>query len=109
MFRLSARYRNPRRKRSGYSVLVVELLEPRAMLSNLPLVQYVNPFIGTSPAAGDPGGFSFEAGDVFPGTTTPQGMAAFSPDTYPNNQAGGYWYPDSQIRSFSIDHFSGTA
>jgi predicted alpha-1,2-mannosidase len=35
-------------------------------------------------------------------------MVAFSPDTtHENVIAGGYWYPDSAIKDFSLTHFSG--
>jgi predicted alpha-1,2-mannosidase len=85
--------------------LVVETLEDRCLLS-LNLIPYVNPFIGTNPAPTAHYGFSFDAGDVFPGPTTPEGMVQFSPDTT-SNIAGGYYYPDNIIKSFSLDHFSG--
>jgi predicted alpha-1,2-mannosidase len=82
-------------------------LEERCLLSgNLDLTPYVNPFIGTNPAPTAHYGFSFDSGDVFPGATTPEGMVQFSPDT-PSNIAGGYYYPDRVIKSFSLDHFSG--
>jgi predicted alpha-1,2-mannosidase len=80
-------------------------LEDRCLLS-LDLTPYVNPFIGTAPAPTAHYGFSFNSGDVFPGPTTPEGMVQFSPDT-PSNIAGGYYYPDGVIKSFSLDHFSG--
>src|SRR6516162_5867219 len=85
--------------------LLVETLEDRCLLS-LDLTPYVNPFIGTAPAPTAHYGFSFNSGDVFPGPTTPEGMVQFSPDT-PSNIAGGYYYPDGVIKSFSLDHFSG--
>ncbi len=61
-----------------------------------PLSAFVNPFIGTA-----------NSGDTFPGATSPQGFVQFSPDTYPTDIAGGYYYGDNSIRSFSVDHFSG--
>jgi predicted alpha-1,2-mannosidase len=70
------------------------------------LTSYVNPFIGTSPSPLANYGFSFNTGDVFPGADYPMGMFQFSPDT-PSNQAGGYWYPDTTIKGFSLRHFSG--
>lgn len=71
-----------------------------------PLTSYVNPFIGTSPSPGANYGFAFDTGDVFPGAACPLGLLQFSPDT-PSNQAGGYYYPDTSIKGFSVRHFSG--
>ncbi len=72
---------------------------------NLPLTQYVNPFIGTSPGSGDPG-FPNDSGDTFPGASYPLGMLQWSPDT-PTNIPGGYYYPDTTIKDLSLTHFSG--
>jgi predicted alpha-1,2-mannosidase len=70
------------------------------------LASYVNPFIGTEPAAANlhlgPG---FDTGDVFPGAAFPHGMVQWSPDT--TNSAGGYRYFHSTIQGFSLTHFSG--
>src|SRR5215210_6030998 len=57
------------------------------------LIQYVDPFIGTS-------GF----GNTFPGPTLPFGMVQWSPDTTTN---GFYKYDGSVIRGFSLTHLSG--
>ncbi len=73
--------------------------------SNLNLTQYVNPFIGTAPG-GSSFGFSGDSGDTFPGATYPMGMVQWSPDTT-SNLPGGYYYPDSTIKGFSLTHFSG--
>jgi predicted alpha-1,2-mannosidase len=93
----------------------IELLEKRQLLSQMNLTQYVNPFIGTSPTPNGNGGFLGNTGDVFPGAVWPFGMVQFSPDTWstttsppgPEEIPGGYWYSDSEIRSFSLTHFSG--
>lgn len=69
------------------------------------LTQYVNPFIGTAPGGGN-FGFGGNSGDVFPGAACPRGLFQFSPDT-PANLPGGYHYPDTTIKGFSVRHFSG--
>ena len=73
--------------------------------SLLPLTQYVNPFAGTAPGS-DKFGFGGNSGDVFPGALWPRGMVQYSPDT-PTNLPGGYNYPDTSIKGFSLTHFSG--
>ncbi|MEO7073777.1 MAG: GH92 family glycosyl hydrolase [Ktedonobacterales bacterium] len=65
----------------------------------------VNPFIGTAPG-GTHFGFSGDSGDTFPGATYPAGMVQWSPDT-PSKLPGGYYYPDTTIKGFSLTHFSG--
>jgi predicted alpha-1,2-mannosidase len=66
----------------------------------LNLTQFVNPFIGT-------GGRSlFGGGHTFPGAAYPFGMVQWSPDTV-SNPPGGYSYYDSEIKGFSLTHFSG--
>jgi len=72
---------------------------------NLNLTEYVNPFIGTSPG-GSSFSFSGDSGDTFPGATYPMGMLQWSPDTT-SNLPGGYYYPDTAIKGFSLTHFSG--
>lgn len=69
------------------------------------LTDFVNPFIGTAPGGGH-FGFTGDSGDVFPGATYPAGMMQWSPDTT-SNLPGGYYYPDSTIKGFSLTHFSG--
>jgi predicted alpha-1,2-mannosidase len=69
------------------------------------LTQFVNPFIGTAPG-GNNFGFYGNSGDVFPGAAFPRGLFQFSPDT-PSGIAGGYNYPDTTIKGFSVRHFSG--
>lgn len=81
-------------------------LPPAHAASQQNLTRYVNPFIGTNPCPGCNYGFSFDTGDVFPGATYPMGMVQMSPDT-PSNIPGGYYYPDSMIKDFSLTHFSG--
>ena len=71
------------------------------------LAQFVDPFIGTAPAPSAHYGFEFDGGDVFPGATYPLGMLYWSPDTAEHSIAGGYWYPDTSIKGFSLTHFSG--
>jgi predicted alpha-1,2-mannosidase len=76
--------------------------------SELPLAQYVNPFIGTEPNPHTQFGFAWDTGNVFPGAVWPRGMVAWSPDTtHADKIAGGYWYPDQAIEGFSLTHFSG--
>jgi predicted alpha-1,2-mannosidase len=92
-------------------VLVPALLGLSLLLgfTNIPtqpeLTDYVNPFIGIAPGGGH-FGFTGDSGDVFPGATYPAGMMQWSPDTT-SNLPGGYYYPDSTIKGFSLTHFSG--
>lgn len=60
------------------------------------LIQYVNPFIGTT-----------NGGLTFPGAVYPFGMVAWSPDTNSKSYSGGYEYKDNQIMDFSLTHYSG--
>ena len=69
------------------------------------LTEYVNPFIGTAPG-GTHFGLSGNNGDTFPGAVYPTGMVQWSPDTT-TLIPGGYFYPDSIIKGFSLTHFSG--
>nr|WP_321234428.1 GH92 family glycosyl hydrolase [uncultured Psychroserpens sp.] len=64
-----------------------------------PLINYVNPFIGT-------GGH----GHTYPGATMPFGMMQLSPDTRLDGWDGcsGYHYSDVYIYGFSHTHLSGT-
>ncbi|WP_040279235.1 GH92 family glycosyl hydrolase [Psychroserpens damuponensis] len=64
-----------------------------------PLIEYVNPFIGT-------GGH----GHTYPGATMPFGMMQLSPDTRLDGWDGcsGYHYSDEYIYGFSHTHLSGT-
>ena len=64
-----------------------------------PLVEYVNPFIGT-------GGH----GHTYPGASSPFGGVQLSPDTRLEgwDGCGGYHYSDSIIYGFSHTHLSGT-
>jgi predicted alpha-1,2-mannosidase len=64
-----------------------------------PLIEYVNPFIGT-------GGH----GHTYPGATMPFGMMQLSPDTRLDGWDGcsGYHYSDAYIYGFSHTHLSGT-
>jgi predicted alpha-1,2-mannosidase len=69
------------------------------------LAQYVNPFSGTQPGGPD-FGTGGGAENTFPGADVPFGMVQWSPDTV-QRQPGGYYYPDNQIKGFSLTHFSG--
>ena len=64
-----------------------------------PLINYVNPFIGT-------GGH----GHTYPGASLPFGMMQLSPDTRLEGWDGcsGYHYSDEYIYGFSHTHLSGT-
>ena len=69
-------------------------------------VQYVDPFIGTQPAAANTHlGSGFDSGNVFPGAVYPHGMVQWSPDT--TTAPGGYRYSQHTIQGFSLTHFSG--
>jgi predicted alpha-1,2-mannosidase len=46
-------------------------------------------------------------GDTFPGAVVPFGMVQWSPDTTTLDHSAGYFYPDTQIVGFSLDHLSG--
>lgn len=74
------------------------------------LVQYVNPFVGTgnSPLPDYLGGNA--SGNTFPGATLPFGMIQWSPDTesgFGKDVRGSYFYDDTTIRGFSLTHLSG--
>ncbi len=68
----------------------------------------VNPFVGTDARTVD-FGTGGGAGNTFPGAVAPFGMIQWSPDTVPGiaASAGGYSYPDTIIRGFSLTHLSG--
>ena len=72
-----------------------------------PLIQWVNPLMGT-------GGAGYGTGSMFPGPQTPFGMARPGPDTTePTGAAGfshcaGYSYGDTMIQGFSLTRMSGT-
>jgi predicted alpha-1,2-mannosidase len=82
---------------------LLAVASPSSATTNL--TQFVNPFIGTTPG-GSGFGFSGDSGDVFPGAAYPRGLVQWSPDT-PSNLPGGYYYPDTSIKGFSVRHFSG--
>jgi predicted alpha-1,2-mannosidase len=47
-------------------------------------------------------------GNTFPGADVPYGMVQWSPDTMPNNNAGGgYSYTDTTLKGYSLTHISG--
>src|SRR3954468_5966242 len=72
------------------------------------LTSYVNPFSGTDAGAPD-FGTGGGAANTYPGATLPFGMLNWSPDTTPSlvNSPGGYSYPDTKLRGFSLTHLSG--
>ena len=72
---------------------------PVTAKKDLPLINYVNTFIGT-------GGH----GHTYPGASAPFGMMQLGPDTRLEGWDGcsGYHYSDSYIYGFSHTHLSGT-
>lgn len=70
-----------------------------ALFAQTPLIDYVNPLVGTD----------FH-GHTFPGAAAPFGMVQLSPDTRLDTWDGcsGYHYSDSIIFGFSHTHLSGT-
>ena len=72
---------------------------PNTDLANLNILNYINPFIGTS-----------GHGHTFPGAAYPFGMVQLSPDTGLEgwDWCSGYHYSDSSIIGFSHTHLSGT-
>jgi predicted alpha-1,2-mannosidase len=72
------------------------------------LTRHVNPFSGTDAGAPD-FGTGGGAGNTYPGATLPFGMLNWSPDSTPSlvNSPGGYSYPDTKLRGFSLTHLSG--
>jgi predicted alpha-1,2-mannosidase len=47
-------------------------------------------------------------GNTFPGADVPFGMVQWSPDTYPDrNAGGGYGYGDTELMGYSLTHLSG--
>jgi predicted alpha-1,2-mannosidase len=71
--------------------------------ADVPLTQFVNPFIGTERAPDAP----VEAGNTTPAALVPFGMVQFGPDT--TTSSGGYRFNHSTIMSFSLTRFSGRA
>jgi predicted alpha-1,2-mannosidase len=92
-------------KRFLYIISILSLFscanEPNVSTAkkNQPLIDFVNPFIGT-------GGH----GHTYPGATIPFGMMQLSPDTRLDGWDGcsGYHYSDTIIYGFSHTHLSGT-
>ncbi len=72
---------------------------PEEPSSTSPLIDYVNPFIGTD-----------GKGKTYPGASLPYGMVQLSPDNGRNgwDWISGYFYPDSIIAGFSHLHLTGT-
>lgn len=88
----------------------LDFLQPR---TDMPLTQFVNPFIGTTmtDSGGGPSG-SNHSGNVNPGAQTPFGMVSFGPDTEGSGTgfgrgSGGYYYDDGAIQYFSMTHLNG--
>jgi predicted alpha-1,2-mannosidase len=91
------------------SVAVALVIAPALPAHAAPdLTRYVNPFSGTDAGAPD-FGTGGGAANTYPGATRPFGMLNWSPDTTPSvvNSPGGYSYPDSKLRGFSLTHLSG--
>jgi predicted alpha-1,2-mannosidase len=76
------------------------------VVASAPLIQYVDPFIGT-------GGVGFGIGSTFPGPQVPYGMARPGPDTMSAAGAStfghcvGYSYEDNYIYGFSQTRLHG--
>lgn len=73
-----------------------------------PLVQHVDPFIGT-------GGVGYGTGSAFPGPQVPFGLARPGPDTtlagglaFGFSHCAGYHYDDTEIQGFSQTRMHGT-
>jgi predicted alpha-1,2-mannosidase len=69
---------------------------PARKISAKNLIQYVNPLCGTGGNA-----------NVFPGAVAPFGTIQWSPDTELGLHKCGYFYDDTHISDFSLDHMSG--
>src|SRR3984957_19152856 len=69
---------------------------PARKTSTRNLIQYANPLCGTGGNA-----------NVFPGAVAPFGMVQWSPDTGLGLHKCGYFYDDTDISDFSLDHVSG--
>ncbi len=80
-------------------VLAVSLLFVWGCKKSETLVDYVNPFIGTS-----------GAGHTYPGATVPFGMVQLSPDNGISgwDEISGYYYEHNTIAGFSHTHLTGT-
>ncbi len=80
---------------------------PASKPAAAPLVQWVDPFIGT-------GGLGYGTGSTFPGPQRPFGMVRPGPDTSDGKGApifthcAGYAYSDTYIEGFSHTRMSGT-
>jgi putative alpha-1,2-mannosidase len=79
---------------------------PRANAIVEPLIDHVDPFVGTDDSSSPnpvPGG---AGGSTYPGAVVPFGMVQLSPDT-PTASPSGYRYRDTVIEDFSLTHFDG--
>jgi len=105
LFSTASHQQSPMKFRVSRGVLVSGILSVFATFLTAadcfgkPVVDYVNPMIGTA-----------EHGHVYPGATVPFGMVQLSPDTRDNTWDGssGYHYSDSSILGFSHNHLTGT-
>jgi predicted alpha-1,2-mannosidase len=90
------------------TVLIAAFAPAPALAGSPNLSKYVNPFSGTDAGASD-FGTGGGAANTYPGATRPFGMLSWSPDTTPSviNSPGGYSYPDTNLRGFSLTHLSG--
>ncbi|HTB84174.1 MAG TPA: GH92 family glycosyl hydrolase [Candidatus Sulfotelmatobacter sp.] len=94
-----AKFRVPRGIPASEILSVLGIFLTAAACFGKPVVDYVNPMIGTA-----------EHGHVYPGATVPFGMVQLSPDTRDNTWDGssGYHYSDDSILGFSMNHLTGT-
>ena len=88
--------------------VVADDVGPEAMVF-VPLLSYVDPFIGT-------GGVYWGSANCFPGAVAPFGMVQASPDTYNPlgylvvyNHGAGYHDGDNKIEAFSHTHMQGVS
>jgi predicted alpha-1,2-mannosidase len=86
----------------AFALAAVTNLGTRADAVDVPLTQYVNPFIGTQRAAN-----TLEGGNTSPAAMKPFGMVQLGPDT--TTAAGGYRFEHTTIREFSLTRYSGRA
>ena len=93
--------RTPSTHAAALAAALVSLAVPAAA-QDVPLTQFVNPFIGTQAAAN-----TLEGGNVAPASLVPFGMVQFGPDT--TTGAGGYRYNHTAITGFSMTRYSGRA
>src|SRR5262249_24831803 len=92
----------PRRALLVVSAAALLTFRPSAYAADVPLTQFVNPFIGTQGAPN-----TLEGGNTTPAAMVPFGMVQLGPDT--TTGAGGYRFSQTTIREFSMTRYSGRA